>query len=234
MPVSFLHPRQTAGSLRAWLSNSRLGAHRSPNTSLLVQPMNSSEPTSLIGYGVGAIGTIFGFIQFFMRIRSDKALLLIQHQRNAEDALRDRRYKVYSEYLQKLDSINGSLTDSYSSTDFQTEINKLHQAARGGSDFRTAQQEYFKFISRLTAQWGNARTKALEELSGLRLVSSPPILTLLNQYTDLTNALIGSLGEMMQKVGTNPELLQDLTTGDRVKQIHSDLSLSLDPFLEPG
>jgi hypothetical protein len=168
---------------------------------------------SLIGYGVGAAGLLFGYVQFHKK-----------NQLEAKQSIAEKRFKIYSEYVFKLDSINSALTSTISGDGFQEEFNKLFTSISNGADTSQAISIYMKRIAEYTAVWGNARTKALEELSSLRLVCSRPILASLDVYSNLTKELIDALGELLAKVVSNPKNLMDLTLGDRVKQIHVELN----------
>ncbi len=55
-------------------------------------------------------------------------------------------------------------------------------------------------------------------------MSSRPILSLLDTYTDLTKQLIDSLNELLGKVVSHPESLLEIKLGDRAKGIYSKLN----------
>src|SRR5690606_19214321 len=114
----------------------------------------------------------------------------------------ERRYSTYKEYLSKLDSINSAIASNMTGEEMLQETEVLMRSITESEDpFNPAAfQRYFGKMTQFVQQWAREQSKALEELNGLRLVCSEPILGLLDDYTTSAKAYLDVTTSAIQKI----------------------------------
>ena len=178
------------------------------------------------GYALAVLAGLFGLSQLQQRIKADKELQEARHKYESAEGLRERRYKVYVDYISKLDELNSKLMQDLSGELIVEELTKMFNAFLDDPNDKTPIRNFMVKMNTITANWGAARTKALEELNALRLTCSQPILQMLNEYEVLTKELLESLSNLMKNLNfQSPQLIPPEATAavndryERLRQV---------------
>lgn len=117
--------------------------------------------------------------------------------------IRERRFQVYSDYLSKIDEVNSKLYTAQFSEEMQNEMTELFRdMSRAASSDEVSEEEQDELQSRFTnlmvgnfellTEWMEEQNKLLDEMNKVRLVASPEVADLLDDYSDAVQSVIQS------------------------------------------
>lgn len=138
------------------------------------------------GYILALAGFVFALVQFRLRRQADVEQLRMRHHFEEAATMRVQRFASYREYLGKLDRIHAAIVSP--------------PVAPAPAASQKTDRKVVPFV----VHWEAEHNKALEELSGLRLVCSEPILALLDEYTTVAEAYVRGTMERMQYLEEGP------------------------------
>ena len=139
------------------------------------------------GYILALAGFVFALFQFRLRKQADMEQLQMRHHFEEAATMREQRFAAYREYLGKLDRIHAAI------------VSPPIRAPDAEDPQKTGRK-----VATFVVHWGQEHNKALEELSGLRLVCSEPILILLDEYTTVAESYVRGTVERLQHLEDDP------------------------------
>jgi hypothetical protein len=173
------------------------------------------------GYFVGGLGFIYAIIQHIIRMKSDHAA-----------KTREWKYQVYREYLGKLDNASNDFTKKFSE-DFIKKITTetFSKIINDPDNSKDALIQMNKSIMELMSEVNVEVNKIQNELNGLRIVCSKPLLILLDEYKICMSSIMDSINKVFDSIDfTNSESIRNqlpLKIGDSALNM-KDLFLKIE------
>jgi hypothetical protein len=149
------------------------------------------------GYILAAAGFLFGWVQQRRKETAEARLLEIRRRHEENAALQARRFEMYKDYLLTLDSIHRSLAQSLQGEDIQKGFQTMLLGVFENPDDEQPIQDFYSKMMQFLTQWGIQAQRAIEEMNGLRLVCSPEMLPLLDEYSTIMRQYISQTGDML-------------------------------------
>ena len=124
--------------------------------------------------------------------------LRLRRKYESEAKLREMRFKVYREYLAKLDSIHENLRLDFGEFNriFQDVFESILQQNPAGKPLIELQRHLSEFSNKSIG----AANQSVNELNGLRLVCSQSILNILDEYIKLAKEQLDESGHMLKSI----------------------------------
>ncbi len=186
------------------------------------------------GYFLALIAFIFAIIQHHLRRRTEIANLKFQQEHADETSRREKRFSVYREYLNKLDGINSKLSAGMSADMVAQETTAMLESIFNNPDDLSGVATYLAKIQQFSVTWAQEQNKALEELNGLRLVCSEPILSMLDDYADAARSYLQETSQMLQHMDvTNPQAMikadktKLMETYEKLKKVRHQIEVQM-------
>ena len=152
---------------------------------------------TLSGPLLGVAGFAFGFYQLRRadraRRESEKAqreLAELQADRTEAANRRADRLELYRAHLAKLDGVMKLATDGAQTGELAQSQARMFQAIRDGGDFMEAMGEAMESALRFMQTWATEAERIANETQELRLVASPALLPLLDEYAEAIRAFM--------------------------------------------
>jgi len=157
------------------------------------------------------LSLLANIVQYIIKRRDDEA-----------KELRDRRFHIYGEYFAKLDNVNAQLYAAQTSDEVLQEVRSLMDfAALHPNEKQTLLQKYAALMQRLTAtliDWMKEQATLIDEISKLRLVASPQVVAVLDQYVESVRSQVQASVTMAIQTSVlppgqfDPEVMKEYTT----------------------
>ena len=168
----------------------------------------------------------------------------IKRRDDSKASLREKRFKLYTEYFAKVDRTNSQLYLAQHSQEVQDKLQELmHILARVSSgegtaeDFALVQQQHSEIMQEQAAimtAWIREQNVLLDEINKLKLVASNEVASLLDRYSEvMQRALESSAGLPVEMALAGPgqmnwELMLDYRkVQDELKSVRADLQQAM-------
>lgn len=175
------------------------------------------------GYIIGAISLLFGFLKHRQKRLLELEIINLQKSIDDEASIRQKRYEVYREYLSKLDRINASITENLTSEELQRESALMFESIMSNPEDLAPFKNYMHKINQFSVQWNKQQNVLLEELNGLKLICSPDILELLDDYADSVKAYIDETVNLINSIDIQSNNFPDLMNADKLKALYNKM-----------
>lgn len=97
-------------------------------------------------------------------------------------SIREKRFNVYKDFLSKIDLMNSELYDKQFSEESMNKASSVIEGIKISPYNLSAYYEFIQFQFQILLDWMRRYNKYLDELNELRLVGSPEILNILDEY----------------------------------------------------
>lgn len=127
------------------------------------------------GYFLFVLGSILSIYKINYEVKKRK-----EYEEIA--SIREKRFSTYKEFLSKLDLMNSELYDKQFSEKSTRKINEVVEQIKANPLNLSGYYDVIQYQSTILFDWMRKYNKYLDELNQLRLVGSPELIKMLDDY----------------------------------------------------
>jgi hypothetical protein len=123
----------------------------------------------------------------------------LQRRQHRANRLFDVRYEQYQKYLANLEAVSAATNADFQTTLLQSMPHHVAKLLAEPASSNAAIVEMVKDLSSMTARMAEAVSKIQGEIHGLKLVASPELFVMIQQYTSLQAELFAASANLLTR-----------------------------------